>query len=39
MEMTGADIVVNCLAEEGVEHVFGYRSSLYLRRNFYPKQI
>uniref|UniRef100_UPI0040474CD5 acetolactate synthase 3 catalytic subunit n=1 Tax=Orrella sp. TaxID=1921583 RepID=UPI0040474CD5 len=24
MEMTGADIVVNCLAEEGVEHVFGY---------------
>lgn len=23
-EMNGADIVVNCLAEEGVEHVFGY---------------
>ncbi|MFN7834508.1 MAG: acetolactate synthase 3 catalytic subunit [Burkholderiaceae bacterium] len=24
MEMTGADILVNCLKEEGVEHVFGY---------------
>ena len=24
MEMTGAEIVVRCLAEEGVEHVFGY---------------
>ncbi len=24
MEMTGAEIVVNCLAEEGVEFVFGY---------------
>jgi acetolactate synthase-1/2/3 large subunit len=24
MEMNGADIVVRCLAEEGVEHVFGY---------------
>lgn len=23
-EMTGAEIVVSCLAEEGVEHVFGY---------------
>jgi acetolactate synthase-1/2/3 large subunit len=23
-EMTGAEIVVRCLAEEGVEHVFGY---------------
>jgi acetolactate synthase-1/2/3 large subunit len=23
-ELTGADIVVRCLAEEGVEHVFGY---------------
>ncbi len=23
-EITGADIVVRCLAEEGVEHVFGY---------------
>jgi acetolactate synthase-1/2/3 large subunit len=23
-EMNGADIVVNCIAEEGVEHVFGY---------------
>jgi len=23
-EMSGADIVVNCIAEEGVEHVFGY---------------
>ena len=24
MEMTGAEIVVSCLAEEGVEFVFGY---------------
>jgi len=24
LEMTGAEIVVQCLAEEGVEHVFGY---------------
>src|SRR6478736_6410062 len=24
LEMTGADILVRCLAEEGVEHVFGY---------------
>jgi len=24
MEMNGADVVVRCLAEEGVEHVFGY---------------
>ncbi len=24
MEMNGADIVVRCLADEGVEHVFGY---------------
>ncbi len=24
MELTGADIVVKCLAEEGVEHIFGY---------------
>ena len=24
MEITGAEIVVRCLAEEGVEHVFGY---------------
>ncbi|GAA4019613.1 acetolactate synthase 3 catalytic subunit [Actimicrobium antarcticum] len=24
LEMTGAEIVVRCLAEEGVEHVFGY---------------
>ncbi len=24
MELTGADIVVRCLAEEGVDHVFGY---------------
>ena len=24
MELTGADIVVRCLKEEGVEHVFGY---------------
>jgi acetolactate synthase-1/2/3 large subunit len=24
MELTGAEIVVRCLAEEGVEHVFGY---------------
>jgi len=24
MELNGADIVVRCLAEEGVEHVFGY---------------
>jgi len=24
MELTGADIVVRCLQEEGVEHVFGY---------------
>ena len=24
MEVTGAEIVVRCLAEEGVEHVFGY---------------
>jgi acetolactate synthase I/II/III large subunit len=24
MEMTGADIVVRCLQEEGIEHVFGY---------------
>ncbi|UOD51000.1 acetolactate synthase 3 catalytic subunit [Orrella daihaiensis] len=24
MEITGADLVVRCLAEEGVEHVFGY---------------
>lgn len=24
MELNGADIVVHCLAEEGVEHVFGY---------------
>ncbi|MHB8915172.1 MAG: biosynthetic-type acetolactate synthase large subunit [Thiobacillus sp.] len=24
MEMTGAEIVVSCLAEEGVEYVFGY---------------
>jgi acetolactate synthase-1/2/3 large subunit len=23
-EITGAEIVVRCLAEEGVEHVFGY---------------
>ena len=23
-EITGADVVVRCLAEEGVEHVFGY---------------
>jgi Thiamine pyrophosphate enzyme, N-terminal TPP binding domain len=24
MEMNGADILVHCLAEEGVKHVFGY---------------
>jgi acetolactate synthase-1/2/3 large subunit len=24
MELTGADIIVRCLQEEGVEHVFGY---------------
>ena len=24
MEMNGAEIAVRCLAEEGVEHVFGY---------------
>src|ERR1700738_2831083 len=24
IEITGAEIVVRCLAEEGVEHVFGY---------------
>ena len=24
MELSGADVVVRCLAEEGVEHVFGY---------------
>ena len=24
MELTGAEIVVRCLQEEGVEHVFGY---------------
>ncbi len=24
MELSGADIVVRCLAEEGVDHVFGY---------------
>ena len=24
MEVNGADILVHCLAEEGVEHVFGY---------------
>jgi acetolactate synthase-1/2/3 large subunit len=24
MEITGADLVVRCLADEGVEHVFGY---------------
>ena len=24
MELTGADIFVRCLADEGVEHVFGY---------------
>jgi acetolactate synthase I/II/III large subunit len=24
MELSGADIVVQCLAEEGVEHIFGY---------------
>lgn len=24
MELTGADIVVRCLQEEGVEHIFGY---------------
>src|SRR3546814_19940389 len=24
MELNGADIVVQCLAEEGVDHVFGY---------------
>ena len=24
MELNGADIVVRCLADEGVEHVFGY---------------
>ena len=24
MELTGADIVIRCLQEEGVEHVFGY---------------
>ncbi len=24
MELNGADIVVRCLTEEGVDHVFGY---------------
>src|SRR5690606_38587550 len=24
MELTGAEIVVRCLAEQGVDHVFGY---------------
>jgi acetolactate synthase-1/2/3 large subunit len=24
VELTGADIIVQCLAEEGVEHIFGY---------------
>ena len=24
VELTGADILVRCLADEGVEHVFGY---------------
>ena len=24
MEITGAEIVVRCLQEEGVEHLFGY---------------
>jgi acetolactate synthase-1/2/3 large subunit len=24
MEITGAEIVVRCLEEEGVKHVFGY---------------
>jgi acetolactate synthase I/II/III large subunit len=40
MEMTGADIVVRCLQEEGIEHVFGYPGGavLYIYDAIYKQQ-
>ena len=40
MELNGADIVVRCLAEEGVEHIFGYPggSVLYIYDAIYKQQ-
>ena len=39
MELNGADIIVRCLAEEGVEHVFGYPggSVLYIYDAIYKQ--
>ncbi|MCD8504336.1 MAG: acetolactate synthase 3 catalytic subunit [Burkholderiaceae bacterium] len=40
MEITGADLVVRCLAEEGVEHVFGYPGGavLYIYDAIYKQE-
>jgi acetolactate synthase-1/2/3 large subunit len=40
MELTGADIVVRCLQEEGVEHVFGYPGGavLYIYDALYTQE-
>ncbi|MYN13607.1 acetolactate synthase 3 catalytic subunit [Pusillimonas sp. TS35] len=40
MELNGADIVVRCLAEEGVEHVFGYPGGavLYIYDAIYKQE-
>ena len=40
MELNGADIVVRCLAEEGVQHIFGYPGGavLYIYDAIYKQQ-
>ncbi len=40
MEISGADLVVRCLAEEGVEHVFGYPGGavLYIYDAIYKQE-
>lgn len=40
MEITGADLVVRCLADEGVEHVFGYPGGavLYIYDAIYKQE-
>jgi len=41
MELNGADILVRCLAEEGVEHVFGYPGGavLYIYDAIYKQDV
>ena len=39
MQLTGAEIVIRCLQEENVEHVFGYPggSVLYIYDEFFKQ--